>query len=379
MQNLVLIGGGHSHAIALRLLGLNLGLDPLSQVKIILITDVLEAPYSGMLPAHIAGFYSHRSCHINLSNLAKFANADLILDRAVGLDLKNQVVTCQNHAPIRFDWLSIDIGSTPAANLIEGAEFTMPVKPVPQFLEYWQNFLESLKTSDLHSVQKIKISIVGGGTGGVELALNMQARTGCEIHLCHRQLSLMSGYPTNIGKYFSRLLEKRGINLHLNQTVNKVTKNLSTSKQVIHCESGLTIPCDRIFWVTNATAPKWIKYSGLQTDSQGFIEVDRTLRSLSHPHIFATGDIATIKNCPRPKAGVFAVRQGKPLYENLKRTINGKPLLAFYPQKHYLSLVGTGNGRAIAVRGNIYIGASKFLWLWKDCIDRKFMRQFSRF
>ncbi len=111
MQNLVLIGGGHSHAIALRLLGLNLGLDPLSQVRIFLITDVLEAPYSGMLPGHIAGFYSHRSCHIDLSKLAKFANTDLILDRAVGLDLKNQVVTCQNHTQIRFDWLSIDIGS----------------------------------------------------------------------------------------------------------------------------------------------------------------------------------------------------------------------------------------------------------------------------
>ena len=64
-----------------------------------------------MLPGHIAGFYSHRSCHIDLSKLAKFANTDLILDRAVGLDLKNQVVTCQNHTQIRFDWLSIDIGS----------------------------------------------------------------------------------------------------------------------------------------------------------------------------------------------------------------------------------------------------------------------------
>jgi selenide, water dikinase len=372
MQNLVLIGGGHSHAIALRLLGLN----PLPQVRIILITDVLVAPYSGMLPGHIAGFYSHRSCHIDLSKLAKFANVELILDRAVGLDLKNQVVTCQNHAPVRFDWLSIDTGSTPSANLIAGSEFTIPLKPVAQFLEYWQNFLESLKTSNRHSPPKIKIGIVGGGTGGVELALNMQARTGCEIHLCHRHPTLMSGYPTNIGKHFSHLLEQRGINLHLNQTVNKVTKNLSNSEQVIHCESGLTIPCDRIFWVTNATAPKWIKDSGLQTDSQGFIEVDHTLRSLSHPNIFATGDIATIKDCPRPKAGVFAVRQGKPLYENLKRTINGESLLAFYPQKKYLSLIGTGDGRAIAVRGDFWIGESKILWRWKDWIDRKFMQQF---
>ena len=372
MQNLVLLGGGHSHAIALKFLGLN------PQIRLILISDVLEAPYSGMLPGHIAGFYSHQECHINLSKLADFAKADLIHDRAVGLDLKNQLVICQNHAPISFDWLSIDIGSTPAANLISGAEHTIPVKPVPQFLEAWQSFLDQSINSD----RPIKIGIVGGGAGGVELALTMQARTGYEIHLWHRQATLMSGFDPNIGQRFAQLLHDRGINLHLNQTVNAVTpySSQNSSQKIIHCDSGLNLTCDRIFWVTNATAPDWIKNSGLQTDCHGFIEIDRTLRSLSHPQVFATGDIATIKNDPRPKAGVFAVRQGKPLAKNLRLTIKNQPLVPFYPQKQYLSLIGTGDSRAIALWGKFYLGApnpiSRLLWIWKDHIDRKFMQQF---
>jgi selenide,water dikinase len=104
------------------------------------------------------------------------------------------------------------------------------------------------------------------------------------------------------------------------------------------------VECDYTFWVTQASAPSWIQESGLKTDSKGFVLVSDTLQSLSHPHIFAAGDIATMVNHPRPKAGVFAVRQGKPLFENLRRVLLEKPLQAYKPQKRYLGLIGTGNG-----------------------------------
>ncbi len=381
MKNLVLIGGGHSHVIALRLFGLN----PVAHIRLILISDVVDAPYSGMLPGHIAGFYNHAQCHINLAKLAKFAYAELVLDRAVGLDLRRQLVLCAQSAPVEFEWLSIDIGSTPSANLIDGAEHTIPVKPVPGFLLEWQDFLSS--SANLNSS---KIAIVGGGAGGVELALTMQARTNAKIHLFHRQSTLMPSFGFRIGNKFANLLQQRQVNLHLNQTVSKVALNLSETsklpKKVIDCDSGLTLDFDQIFWVTNATAPAWIKNSGLQTDDQGFIEVDPTLRSVSHPQVFATGDIASIKNWERPKSGVFAVRQGKPLFQNLVRVIKQttnqkpnqktKPLVAYYPQKRHLALIGTGDGRAVAIYGKIWLGKSRLLWFWKDMIDQKFMRQF---
>jgi selenide,water dikinase len=111
------------------------------------------------------------------------------------------------------------------------------------------------------------------------------------------------------------------------------------------------------------------------TDEKGFILVNNYLQSLSHPHIFAAGDIATIEHHPRPKAGVFAVRQGQPLFNNLQQIILGKPLKSYIPQKYYLSLIGTGDKKAIASWG--YFGwQSSWLWTWKDHIDRKFMTQF---
>ena len=150
-----------------------------------------------------------------------------------------------------------------------------------------------------------------------------------------------------------------------------------TEKLEIKCESGLTIDCQKIFWVTQASAPQWLKTTGLGTDDQGFILVEDTLQSQAHSQVFATGDIATMVNHPRPKAGVFAVRQGKPLFENLQRILLGKSLKPYKPQQQYLSLIGTGDGLAIATKGIFTLPPSKLLWHWKDWIDRRFMEQFS--
>ena len=119
-----------------------------------------------------------------------------------------------------------------------------------------------------------------------------------------------------------------------------------------------------------------IKESGLATDKRGFILVNDYLQSISHPFVFAAGDIATMVNHPRPKAGVFAVRQGKPLFQNLQRIVLGKPLKPYRPQRNYLSLIGTGDESAIASWGNFGLHCP-LLWRWKDHIDRKFMAQFS--
>lgn len=147
-----------------------------------------------------------------------------------------------------------------------------------------------------------------------------------------------------------------------------------TSEQV-YCASGFNIKYDHVFWVTQATAPNWIQESQLATDAQGFILVEDTLQSISHPHIFAAGDIATMINYQRPKAGVFAVRQGKPLVANWRSILIGQPLQTYIPQSKYLALIGTGDYKAIA-SWDIWGWHSRFFWWLKDYIDRKFMNQF---
>src|SRR6476620_5628426 len=99
VKDLVLVGGGHSHAIALRMLGMR----PLPGVRITLLTEAVDTPYSGMLPGHIAGFYSHDECHIDLRPIAQFAQAQLYIDKVVALDLENNKVLCANRPAVDFD------------------------------------------------------------------------------------------------------------------------------------------------------------------------------------------------------------------------------------------------------------------------------------
>ncbi len=375
VKEIVFIGGGHSHAIALKLLGMN----PLPGVRLTLISDRTHTPYSGMLPAYVAGFYSFDETHIDLRPLSRFANAQLYVDRAIGIDLSNQKVICQSHPPVAFDYLSIDIGSTPNKISVKGAqEYTIPVKPVAKFLAIWNQILEKVAEN---RDQPLTISLVGGGAGGVELALNMQTRLlnilpkeKLTINLFHRGEKLLENHKNWVGKRLETILIERGINVYLKTNVKEVNHQKLIYDSDLNTD--VIVESDYIFWVTQASAQSWLKSSGLLTDLDGFILVEDTLQSVSHPHVFATGDIATMVNHPRPKAGVFAVRQGKPLFENIQRIVLGKPLKSFKPQKEYLSLIGTGDKSAIASRG-FFALESRLLWNFKDYLDTDFMQRFS--
>jgi selenide, water dikinase len=381
LKDLVLVGGGHSHAIVLKMLGIK----PLPGVRLTLITTNSDTPYSGMLPGHIAGFYSHDQCHIDLQVLTQFAQAQLYIDQVINLDLKNNKVICANRPAVDFDVLSVDIGSTPAKiSVSDTAEYVVPAKPVSELLKHWYQLLKDVEENPQ---KPLTIAIAGGGAGGVELALSMQAHLQqilqpsgtLEVHLFQRDRQLMAKHHQSVQQLVEQILTQRGIKLHLGETVTQVTPLTDKGNQQvlqIQSESGLTVECDKIFWVTQASAPEWLKSTGLRTDAQGFILVEDTLQSPSHPHVFAAGDIATMINHPRPKAGVFAVRQGKPLFENLRRYLLNQPLKPYIPQKQYLSLIGTGDGRAIATKGAFTLPPHKLLWLWKDWLDRRFMERF---
>ncbi|NEO83390.1 MAG: selenide, water dikinase SelD [Spirulina sp. SIO3F2] len=370
LKHLVLIGGGHSHAIALK----RLGMSPIAGLKITLISDCIQTPYSGMLPGHVAGFYTYDETHIDLNHLARFAQIDLLIDRAVGLDLEQNRIVCAEHPPLGFDLLSIDIGSTPQASDVPGvADYAIAAKPVPQFLQAWSAFLERVQRQPEESYSLV---IVGGGAGGVELALNMATRlaqllppTQFGITLIQRGARLLPGHNRRVARQLTQALRSRGITIHCHESVKAVTAD------VVYCASGLALPSTFTVWVTQASAPSWLAQSGLATCERGFVLVKDTLQSCSHAQVFAAGDIATMQNHPRPKAGVFAVRQGPPLAQNWRRQVLGQPLQPFKPQQQYLALIGTGDRQAVASWSGLCWRSAR-LWRWKDHIDRVFMAQF---
>lgn len=377
LRDIVLIGGGHSHVGVLKSFGMN----PIPGVRLTLICTDLHTPYSGMLPGYVAGHYGYDEVHIDLLRLASFAKARVYRDEVIGLDRANQKVLCKNRPPVPYDQLSINIGSTPQLQGVPGAaEHAVAVKPIRNFNDRWLALLERVK----NHAGKTSIAVVGAGAGGVELLLAMQFRLRNELKALGRNpndlsFDLLSAAPTILPTHnarvqakFAETLKQRGVRMHLSSEVTRVESGkLITSK-------GQELQADEIIWVTRAGGAAWLKQTGLALDKEGFIEVTDTLQSPTDPLIFAAGDIASMKNYRLEKAGVFAVRMGKPLTENLRRAVAGEALQDYKPQTSWLALISTGDKFAVASRS--WLGFSgEWVWKWKDWIDQRFMRKFSEF
>jgi selenide,water dikinase len=373
LKDLVLIGGGHAHVTVLK----RFGMDPLPGVRLTLISRVVETPYSGMLPGLIAGHYSRDDAHIDLEPLTRFAGARAVFDEAVGLDLANRQVRFRDRPPLSYDLLSINIGSTPDLQVAGAGEHAVAVKPIDRLLDRWSALTTRLCAGEVTR----RIAVVGGGAGGVELLLAIQhsmrtvlARAGrgdshLEYHL-FAEGHLLPTHNISVRRRFHRILAERRIALHLGSAVTEVAAG------VVRTADGHAYDIDEVLWTTQAAAAPWLAEAGLAVDDHGFVQVSRTLQSVSHAEVFAAGDIASMVRDPRPKSGVFAVRQGPPLARNLRRALLGDPLEHHRPQRRFLSLISTGNQYAIASRGP-FACEGAWVWRWKDWIDRRFMQSYN--
>jgi selenide, water dikinase len=372
-KDLVLVGGGHSHALALRMLAMK----PVEGLRITLISPSSHTPYSGMLPGLIAGHYVFEDTHIDLSRLCQWAGVRFICAEVTGLDTENRRLTLGNRPPVGYDLLSLDIGSQPELESVPGAaEFAVPVKPVATLWQRWQALDQQLATHNREQEQPYRIGIVGGGAGSVELALAIAHRIS-ENDYRNVAIDLWCGANEILNAYNSRAratvmgeLAVQGVKVHLDARVARV------SQEEIEFSNGECAGYGTLFWCTGGSAAAWIKTSGLETDEQGFLAIDETLQSLSDPRVFGAGDIATLISDPRPKAGVYAVRQAPVLAYNLRATLFGKRLQVFRPQRRFLSLLSLGAKHAVADKG-LFTAKGKWVWRWKDRIDREFMQRFS--
>lgn len=377
LRDIVLIGGGHSHVGVLR----RFGMKPEPGVRLTVICTDTHTPYSGMLPGYIAGHYDYDDVHIDLGRLAVFAGARLYSDEVVGIDRAAGQVLCANRPPVPFDLLSVNIGSTPQVAQVPGAaQHAVPVKPIHQFNQRWLALLARVR----QHAGPTALAVVGGGAGGVELTLAMQYRLRRELqalgrdpdelrfHLLTAGATILPTHNRGVQQRFERVLAQRGVRLQVNATVQQVGPGQ------LQTAAGETLQADEIIWVTQAGGPAWLQSTGLALDAGGFIQVNAHLQTVTDPRIFAAGDIASIVGRPLEKAGVFAVRMGPPLADNLRRSVRGQPLRHYRPQRRWLALISTGDQHAVASRGALGFEGD-WVWQWKDWIDRRFMRRFSEF
>lgn len=357
--SVVLLGGGHAHVEVVRRLGL-LGLGG----KLTLVSPSRNAPYSGMLPGYISGEYRFEDFHIDLAHLCARSGVTFLEDAAAGIDPDSRTVLLSTGQFLNYELLSIDVGSVPS--LPTGISKGISVKPIASFTERLSR-LDALVAQG----RPLRLAVIGQGVAGVEVAFALKRRyegKGVQFSLAGRASEPVRERSHRARQLVKREMQKAGIAHHPSFDVVALIDGELISRD------GRRLAVDELIWTTSSGAPGWLAATGLLLDESGFIRVDETLRSLSHPEIFAAGDIASLAD-PRPKAGVFAVRQGPVLADNIRRSLAHETLQPYRPQRSWLVLISMADGRAIADKWGLAI-CGRWVARWKHRTDSRFLMQY---
>jgi selenide,water dikinase len=369
LTDVVLVGGGHAHVQVLK----SFAMRPVPGARLTVVVDTPIAVYSGMVPGFVAGQYAREDLEIDVLPLARLAGARVILAAATGVDAGENHVKIEGRAPIAFDYLSLDIGSSVAGLDTPGVrDYALATRPIGRFVGLVD---ERLARASPDPASPVHAVVVGAGAGGVELAFTLRERLvagggSARVTLIDAADTLLPGSSPKLVQAVAREAEARGIRVVTGSRVEAVE-----SDRVLTGDGQ--IPADLVVWVAGAASHPMLRESGLPTDSSGFLLTRSTLQLEGLDHVFAAGDCATLVDHPWvPRAGVYAVRQGPVLADNLRRAVAGGTGLRVYgPQRDFLTLLNLGDGTAIGAKWGRSITGRRAFRL-KDRIDRRFVRRF---
>ena len=382
-KHIVLVGGGHAHVQVIR--ALNAAARPRS-VRVSLIEPQLSASYSGMVPGCVAGLYEAEQVKIQLEPLARWASIDFLPTRVLDLDPAAREVHCADGTTLRYDALSLDIGScSRGAQTVPGvAEHAISTRPISALLARVEEAERGFSEDGA-----VRAVVVGGGAAGIELAMALWARWDrvlgggqrLSVTLLDSGAELLSHEPPACRAAVREALRERGIEVEHGCVVRAVRAD---AVELAEGDPRREVPATHVLWATGAEAQSLAEVlarRGLATSERGWVRVRPTLQCVSHDDIFAAGDCAQIDGLPGgaaspPKAGVYAVRAGPVLIQNLLAAVGHGELVAFSPQSDFLKLLMCGDGTALGFRFGL---AFKGPWVWrlKDLIDSGFMRLFA--
>jgi len=361
MKRLLLVGGGHAQLAVLAAMARR----RFAAAQALLVTPHPRQIYSGMVPGLVAGRYREGDCAIDIAPLAQAAGVQLRLGQAVALDAAARRVTLADGESLDYDLLSLDTGAEQSRERIPGArEHAIFVRPIEGFIALWA------RARALGLQRPLAATVIGGGAAGVELALAIRrALPTASVTLLADPPAVPAGYAPRVQRLAHAALKRAGVQL---------LPGRCTAIEARHvCIGTMRVACDMPIVASGAEAPAWLAGSGLALDAQGFVRIGATLQSASHADVFAAGDIVVRDDAPHPRSGVYAVRAGPVLAENLRAAAAGGALAPFTPQRRSLNLLALGDGRAIASWGAWSMQGRLMGW-WKDRIDRAFIARYQR-
>jgi selenide,water dikinase len=354
---LLLVGAGHAHLEILR----RQASHPLAGVDLTLVSVADRHYYSGMVPGFLQGQYEEKEITFDLPRLAARAGGRFVQARAIALDPRAREVHLEGGGALGYDLVSFNVGSRAAGDEEKTVRDNAAlIKPISRAIDLRRRLAE-LTTG--------RAVVVGGGAAGVEIACAM-AFLDHQVTILESSEAILADYSNRFRRRAEEVLAGRGIAVRTGVRVERVEPG------AVQIRGGPRLQSDLTVWLTGAAAWPLFAASGLPVDGKGFLLVDDALRSIADPRVFGAGDCVTPERHPdTPKAGVYAVREAPVLWKSLVAAIEGGKPPRYEPQRSFLSLLNTGDGKAL-LRYKGLVAHSRWAWRLKDRIDRRFMARY---
>lgn len=358
METVILVGGGHAHIQCLKLLQE----ETLPDSRFILVSSNKYQYYSGMFSGFTEGLYAEEDIRIDLSELSRKAGVHFIIATVTELDPLKKRILLDNGETLSYSVISFDIGSGTKHGFLPSSA-VRTVKPNYTFPDTIKELRDSPSPV-----------IVGGGAAGVEISLSILARnkrlnqTG-QVTLISSSRLLPSA-PKGASARLEELCRSKGLQVFVDEEVENIEEQIIRTSNRSLKHSGVLL-------LTGPASSPLFRESGVRCTEDGYLLVQNTLQSENNPEIFGAGDCVTLSSYPElAKNGVYAVRQGPVLWENIKRTLANRELTIFEPQKRFLSILSTGGKEAMLLYDRFYF-QGKSPWKLKNRIDRSFMKKYT--
>ncbi|MFB7723990.1 NAD(P)/FAD-dependent oxidoreductase [Nocardia sp. NPDC056100] len=201
---------------------------------------------------------------------------------ATAIDPEARIVTLDDAVRLPYDTLVYALGSTTDTGTVPGAGDHAWTLNDPR-----QAHRFSIRLNEI-ARQGGSVTVCGGGLTGIEAAT--------EIAEAHPELTVTLISYTEPGAmmgdkaraYLNRALDRFGIERRVGVKVTKVLPD------AVRLDTGEMVHSDMTLWTTGVKVSALATEAGIDTDAQGLIRTDPTLRSISHPDVHAIGDAAAI-------------------------------------------------------------------------------------
>jgi NADH dehydrogenase FAD-containing subunit len=363
-KHLVIVGAGHAHLTVLK----NLEEFKKSGHQVTVVSSGALHYYSGMGPGMLSGIYRPEEIRFNVKKLSEDRGADFVEDNVIKLHPQEKKIELHSGSEIFYDVLSLNTGSyVPTVEPSPADESVFTVKPIEGLLFARRKIIEDLKNKEL------RITVVGGGPTGVEVAGNLE-RLAKDV-AGHCRITLVAGtrllaeFKSSVRMHALKSLTSRQVSVIEGARVTAIKDHAA------ELSNGDILEGDVVFMAVGVKPSPLFIDSGLPVGQDGGMLVNKFLQSVAYPELFGGGDCISFEPQPLAKVGVYAVRQNPILLHNLLSALNDGALQEFVPQKSFLLALNMGDGTAV-VRWHSLVWSGTSGFALKNYIDRKFMRVF---